>query len=223
MLASMIISRLSPYQVNVNRFREGSNDSSLPSYLRRDPFHGFSLTGKPVLLQEYSRGEEKLLWFYDRYHYLLEKAIVEMKEKYGYALVFDCHSMNSVALKHTPDEGKERPDFVIGTLDDTSAHPRIISAFYDALRSEAENVGLTVRKNYPYRGGFITRKYGNPSANVHVIQIEVKKSNYMNEGLSHDNDKEAFKIKPDGLKLINSIISKAIKVCCEEAAFLYER
>ncbi len=35
--------------------------------------------------------------------------------------------------------------------------------------------------NKPYAGGFITEHYGRPDQGVHVLQVEVDRSLYMNE------------------------------------------
>jgi len=210
-----IISRLNPYLVNMSRFREGNQDESLPSHLQMDPLHGLSLTDEKILKEEYSPEErEMILNFYDRYHSLIEKAIQEMKLNHDFALMFDCHSMNPRGLKNTPDEGKERADFVIGTLNDKSAHQEIISVFYETLRTLAGKLGFTVKKNCPYKGGFITQRYGKPSENIHVIQLEVKNSNYMDRG--------PFRLDLKGLQRINSIISKVFKVTSAQAKRMYK-
>ena len=216
----IIASRINKHLVNVNRFKGGSKDKSLPGHLRLDPVHAFSLTGRKIQKKEFSLKEkEKILKFYDQYHSFIKKAIQEMKQKHGYALLFDCHSMASIGMKHTPDYLKPRPDFVIGTLDDTSAHPKIITAFHKTLKTEAEKSGLTVKKNNPYKGGFITHKYSNPKEKVHVIQLETKKANYMNEGL--EDSWEGLRIKPKKFRKIKSIISKTIEAASKEAKKLY--
>ena len=41
--------------------------------------------------------------------------------------------------------------------------------------------GYVVSRNKPYAGGFITEHYGNPSAGLHAIQLEVNRALYMDE------------------------------------------
>ena len=41
--------------------------------------------------------------------------------------------------------------------------------------------GHQVARNKPYAGGFITEHYGNPSAGLHVIQVEINRALYMDE------------------------------------------
>ncbi len=205
----MIVSLLNPYLVNMSRYREGNKDPLLPTHMQRDPLHGRSLEGKNILIEEYNPTEkDKILFYYDKYHELIMKSIQEMKQKQGFALIFDCHSMNPKGLEITPDKGQERPDFNVGTLDDTSASKEIIDIFYNTLKQEAEKHGLTVLKNHPYKGGFITRKYGKPGENIHAIQLEIKKTNYMND---------KFEIDSIGLQKINAIISKVFEKTAEKA------
>ncbi|HDD46459.1 MAG TPA: hypothetical protein ENG42_03205 [Candidatus Aenigmarchaeota archaeon] len=217
----VVISKLNPYLVNMNRFRDEQHNKKLPLHLQQDPLHGISLTGEEILREEYSASEkEMLLSLYDRYHTLLKEAIEEMKQELGFALMFDCHSMSSIGLKGTPDEGKERPDFVIGTANDKASHHKIISAFYEALKEEAQAYGMRVEKNRPYKGGFITQNYGKPDKKVNVIQLEVKKATYMYEGL-RDDYRSCFAIKPEEMKRVKSIIATAFACAADKAKEIY--
>ena len=41
--------------------------------------------------------------------------------------------------------------------------------------------GYVVSRNKPYAGGFITEHYGNPTAGLHAIQLEINRALYMDE------------------------------------------
>ena len=41
--------------------------------------------------------------------------------------------------------------------------------------------GLSVRRNDPYPGGFITEHYGRPDLNLHALQVETNRGLYMDE------------------------------------------
>jgi N-formylglutamate deformylase len=43
--------------------------------------------------------------------------------------------------------------------------------------------GFHVRRNDPYAGGYITKHYGRPVHDVHVLQIEIARRLYMDEKL----------------------------------------
>jgi len=49
------------------------------------------------------------------------------------------------------------------------------------MQAELTRLGFSVRRNDPYAGGYITRHYGRPRENVHVVQIEVARGLYMDE------------------------------------------
>ena len=40
---------------------------------------------------------------------------------------------------------------------------------------------MSVSRNKPYAGGFITEHYGNPAAGLHAIQLEINRALYMDE------------------------------------------
>ena len=40
---------------------------------------------------------------------------------------------------------------------------------------------MSVSRNKPYAGGFITEHYGNPTAGLHAIQLEINRALYMDE------------------------------------------
>ncbi len=216
-----IISKLNPYVVDMNRFKYGSKDDSMPKHLRFDALHRMSPSSKPVLKEEYLPEEkEKIFKFYDKYHLFIKKSIEEMTKKHGFALLFDCHSMSSRGPKNTPDEGKERPDFSVGTLNNTSAHPKIIKTFYDTIRKEVQKFDFVVKRDYPYSGGSITRKYKNIEEKINCIQIEVKESIFMNEGIDDDYEDD-FKIKRRGLWKVNLIMKKTFKNTFKQAKELF--
>jgi N-formylglutamate amidohydrolase len=68
-------------------------------------------------------------------------------------------------------------DFVLGDLHGSACATRVTRAAEALLTSK----GYLVRRNDPYAGGFITRHYGRPAEDVHVLQIEIARTLYMNE------------------------------------------
>jgi N-formylglutamate amidohydrolase len=184
-LGSSIVANLAPQQLNMNR--------SWPLWEKTgnwDPIDMISLLeGEIVLTQPYSDTERaQLRAVAEQYHEALRELIEKMKRTYGYALLIDCHSMSSRALSNTPDVGTdaERADFVIGSLDGASADPRVVAAFAGACEAHAAPHGLRVALNDPYKGGYTTQTHADPQHGVHVLQLELKKKLYMNEGLTAD-------------------------------------
>lgn len=203
-----VLFTLSPYVVDMNRFKNGSKDKNIPAHLRFDALHRMS-PSKPLLRKEYSQKEKDGLFkLYDQYHLFLEECIRKMKEKHGFALMFDCHGMSSTGPKSAPDSGKRRPDFSVGSLNKSSAHLEILSTFSQTLGERSQDYFFNVKYDYPYSGGAITRKHANPHKNIHVVQIEAKESIFMEEGID-DPYEDKFGIKKSGLKKIRKILNLA--------------
>jgi N-formylglutamate deformylase len=51
----------------------------------------------------------------------------------------------------------------------------------ETIEETLRGFGLTVSRNKPYAGGFITEHYGNPAAGLHAIQLEFNRVLYMDE------------------------------------------
>ena len=68
-------------------------------------------------------------------------------------------------------------DFALGDRFGRSCSAVVIEAVEAILRGN----GLTVARNRPYAGGHITASYGCPEADIHALQIEVRRGLYMDE------------------------------------------
>jgi N-formylglutamate deformylase len=70
------------------------------------------------------------------------------------------------------------PDLNIGTNDGASADPALVARVVEAAQASAP---LTMVLNGRFKGGAITRSYGQPATGVHAIQIETAQAAYMDE------------------------------------------
>jgi N-formylglutamate deformylase len=111
---------------------------------------------------------------YKPYHRALRRILDRIQREFGHVVLVDCHSMPSSSL--AKDE-RPRADMVLGDRYGTSCAPAITDSVDRALR----RLGYTIARNKPYAGGYITEHYGNPSAGMHVIQIEINRALYMDE------------------------------------------
>jgi N-formylglutamate deformylase len=132
-------------------------------------------TGEPIYRHKilFAEAEARIGACWQPYHAALQGLIDMTLRKFGMCLVIDCHSMPSA-----PGQRSQRaPDVVLGDVHGTSCSPQM-SAF---IETKLTRLGLRVRRNDPYAGGYITRHYGRPRHNVHVLQIEMLRSLYMDE------------------------------------------
>src|SRR5215467_1407857 len=111
---------------------------------------------------------------YKPYHRALRRLVTKVHRDWGSAVLVDCHSMPSTA--GGKDE-RPRADVVLGDRYGTSC-VAIVSETIEATLTE---LGCSVSRNKPYAGGFITEHYGNPSAGLHAIQLEINRGLYMDE------------------------------------------
>jgi N-formylglutamate deformylase len=111
---------------------------------------------------------------YKPYHRALRRLFTQVHRDFGAAVLIDCHSMPSA-----PGAKDERPraDVVLGDRYGTSCAPAISETIETTLRA----LGYSVSRNKPYAGGFITEHYGNPTAGLHSIQLEINRALYMDE------------------------------------------
>jgi N-formylglutamate amidohydrolase len=115
--------------------------------------------------------------YYRPYHEALERLVRETRERFGKAILIDCHSMPSIGGPMDRDPGRKRVDFVLGDAHGSSCDRRLTDHAHQIL----ESMGYVVRRNLPYAGGFTTRHYGEPAAGVHALQIEINRATYMDE------------------------------------------
>lgn len=109
------------------------------------------------------------------YHQTLQQELARLKAEFGYALLFDAHSIRSV-IPHLFD-GK-LPDFNLGTFNGASCNPQL------AARLEGICAGHPAYShvlNGRFKGGHITRHYGDPAQNIHAVQLELGQCTYMEE------------------------------------------
>ena len=134
-------------------------------------------SGEPIYAAKlpFAEAERRISTYWRPFHDTLSRLIADIRAHFGYCLVIDCHSMPSNG------QGKRaggRPiDFVLGDLHGSACASRVTRTA-EALLS---NKGYLVRRNDPYAGGYITRHYGRPADDVHVLQIEIARSLYMDE------------------------------------------
>ncbi|EJF88799.1 N-formylglutamate amidohydrolase [Bartonella tamiae] len=112
--------------------------------------------------------------YYTPYHVKLNQVLLKLKDRFGFSVLIDCHSMPS-NLKYF--EGKKQPDFILGDHHSRSC----ASSFTQFAAALLEKKGYQISINQPYSGGFITSHYGAPFNNIHTLQIEINRSLYLNE------------------------------------------
>ncbi|MGF1502170.1 MAG: N-formylglutamate amidohydrolase [Paracoccaceae bacterium] len=111
------------------------------------------------------------------YHDCLERLLLRAKRRFGQAVLFDCHSMPSEALRAAPRVKGRCPEIVLGDRFGAAAGRTLVALTQEAF----ERAGFAVARNAPFAGGYITQRYGRPQSGWHAIQIEIDRGLYLDQ------------------------------------------
>jgi N-formylglutamate deformylase len=175
--ATFIRANVSRYVADLNRDPEGH--ALYPGRFETAMCPVVTFAGEAI----YRRGEElsnaeiaeRHVRYWQPYHAKLVEALAATKARHGFALLLDAHSI----LSRVPSlfEGS-LPDLNLGTADGKSCVPAIERAAADALQRQSK---FSFVANGRFKGGYITRHYGNPAKHVHALQLEISFCAYLNE------------------------------------------
>ncbi len=183
--ATLITTPFSRYVVDLNRGETDLDEATMEGGPRepratRGLVWRLTSDNRRAITRPLTRAEvdRRLDLLYRPYHAALRRLIDERRARFGFAIVLAGHSMPGTGRAGHGDAARVRADVVPGTRGRTSA----ADVFIDAVDSQARAAGFTVEHDMPYRGGFTTTHYGRPADNVHVVQLELARRLYMNEG-----------------------------------------
>lgn len=165
------------YAIDVNRDPEGASLYPGQNTTGLCPLTDFD--GVPI----YARGREpdadeierRRLAYHAPYHAALMSEMMRLRDKHGFAILFDCHSIRG-AIPFLFDG--QLPDFNIGTNLGTTCAPGIEARVLDRCANAPAHSHVL---NGRFKGGWTTRHYGRPKDGLHAIQLELAQSTYMVE------------------------------------------
>lgn len=175
--ASVIVPKYSRYVIDLNRPEDdvslypGQNTTGLCPHVQ--------FSGVPV----YAEGREpdenevssRIERFWRPYHRALAGELQRIHAQHGRAGLWEGHSIRGVVPFLF--EGR-LPDLNLGTAAGTSCSPALQSRLESVLASQATYDFIV---NGRFKGGYITRQYGNPAQCIDAVQLEISQRNYMDE------------------------------------------
>jgi len=114
--------------------------------------------------------------YYLKHHYALNKAVQSKLDKYGKAIIIDCHSFSDQPFNTDLIKDNNRPDFCIG-ISDFHTPDYLSHHIYYKLKE----FGFNVQYNNPYSGTIVPLEYYNVDDNVQSIMIEVNRKLYIDQ------------------------------------------
>jgi formiminoglutamase len=149
---------------------------------------------------------ERRATFFEPYHAALRAELDRLVALHGKVVLYDAHSIRS----HAPRlfDG-ELPQFNIGTNSGAACAPALTAA----VEAACDSSGLSRVTNGRFKGGWITRHYGQPDRGVHAVQMELACRGYIDEPaiLTPDNWPTPFHA-PRAASL-QAALSDVLKAC----------
>ena len=204
--ASIIQPHYSRYVIDLNRPADntdlypGANGTELcpTSSFAEEPLYQ---PGKEPNSTEVSH---RLQTYWHPYHGKLQEELTHLRARHGVAVLFEAHSIRSEVPRFF--EGR-LPDINIGTANGTSCAPQLLTAVEKVLKQQKDYSFVV---NQRFKGGYITRAYGQPVADIHALQLELSQRTYMEETFP-------FNYSPKTAKQVQPVLSQLIAALIEWA------
>lgn len=206
--ASCIHARYSRYVIDLNR---PSDDMNL--YPGQDttglcPVDTFSKEPLYKNAQGPNAAEvqTRIQQYWQPYHQQLQAELQRMRDQHGIAILWDAHSIASQVPRFF--EGL-LPDLNFGTADQKSCDQGLQAALNEVMHSNSSP--FTYIFNGRFKGGHITRHYGQPAQNIHAVQLEMSQCVYMNE-------QPPFAYREDLATQVQALLKLLLQTCLSWAA-----
>jgi N-formylglutamate deformylase len=172
--ATILHSRISRTVIDLNR--DPSGQSLYPGQATTGLCPDMTFDGEPL----YEAGaepdateiEHRRVAYFDPYHAVLREQIERLRALHPAIILYDAHSIRS----HVPRlfDG-ELPQFNIGSYDGASCAAALTDAIAGGCAGDSHVV------NGRFKGGWITRHYGEPARGIHAVQMELAIRGYADE------------------------------------------
>ena len=175
--ASMIVPTHSRYVVDLNRSEDdvslypGQNTTGLCPHVQ--------FTGAPVYRDGEAPGEDEVRarvdTYWRPYHVALRAEIDRIRAEHGRVVLWEGHSIKG----ELPFLFEGRlPDLNLGTASGASCSPALQARLEASLAAQDDYDFVA---NGRFKGGYITRHYGDPVRGIEAVQLEISQRTYMDE------------------------------------------
>ena len=200
--ASVLVPNYSRYVVDLNR---PPDDVSLyPGQKTTGLCPARRFTGDPIYLPGHEPGpdevRERVQRYWRPYHEALAGELQRLRTAHGRVVLWEGHSIRS--MLPFLFEGR-LPDLNLGTAGGESCTPATQARLEAVLAGQGDYTWVA---NGRFKGGYITRHYGNPVQGVEAIQLEIAQPCYMDEDAGRYDPERAGRLQP----LLSSLLSASL-------------
>ncbi|HEY0878925.1 MAG TPA: N-formylglutamate deformylase [Zeimonas sp.] len=204
--ASVLEATHSRYVIDLNR--PPDDESLYPGRVTTGLVPVETFAGEPIWLdgERPDAGEIDMRreQYWKPYHERLQRTLEDLRARHGVALLWDAHSIRSVVPRLF--DGR-LPDFNLGTADGRSCDPAI-AVRLAGIADAAE--GFSSVLDGRFKGGYITRRYGQPRQGVHAVQLELALATYMDDGPPYEfQDSLARVVRPHLRAMLQAMLDHA--------------
>lgn len=137
--------------------------------------------------------------YYYPYYDQIRLELTKLQKQFKHVLFFDAHSIRQLV----PGIRSEKfPDLILGDVDEKSADERVVKTAMNVL----SNTSYSFSHNHPFKGGNLTRTFGQPQKNIHALQLEMAKTVYMDDSETLYHQERASLVRQDLKRLFESLI-----------------
>lgn len=196
-----IYAKMSRMVVDLNRSIDDKPLYADPKRLKTGLIPETTFAGQSVYKEIPDLNEKslRLQKYYIPYHQMLEQQLKELSLIHKNYLLLELHSIKRFVPKIYPEP---LPDFMLGNRDGISSNPKLIKLAQEILSDSGKR---SVAVNNPFKGGEITRKYGDPQKGQHTLQLEMSQDIYL--------DSEKGILKPEASAIIELIKEMVVTLC----------
>jgi N-formylglutamate deformylase len=197
--ATVLTAAYSRYVIDLNRPLDGA--PLYPGKIETALCPNYTFDGEPLYQADLepttNEIEMRIEQYWRPYHRELQLRLAALKEQFGYALLWDAHSIRSRIPRLFDGE---LPNLNLGTADGQSC----TAALAQALFKQAAASPFSAVLNGRFKGGFITRHYGRPDEKIDAVQLELTQKLYANE-------QAPFELHPQDATYLSITLRKLIE------------
>jgi N-formylglutamate deformylase len=175
--ATTIAARFARHVIDLNRPPEDTSlypGQDVTGLLPTDTFRKQPLY-RDGELPDADEAQQRRAIYWQPYHDALRSELDRLRALHGSVVLWDAHSICSVMPRFF--DGK-LPDLNLGTADGRACDPALQRAAEAVMQAQSM---FTHVSNGRFKGGHITRHYGQPGSGVQALQLEQCQSTYMDE------------------------------------------
>ncbi len=199
--ANVLVANFSRYVVDLNR---PADDAGLyPGQVSTGLCPLQTFVGEPIYRSGGVDDDEKaqrVEKYWRPYHAQLHDTLDALRAKHGFALLWDAHSIPSVVPRLFQGE---LPELNLGSNNGASCGRSIREVVAAVTTASPYSSAIDGR----FKGGHITRHYGDPQNGIHALQLEIAQRAYMSEEAGTFDTEKAAELRVTLRKMLAALLT----------------